>query len=294
MIVIFYFLSLLCNTDAHIQCHPVEQFIPPIASTIDLERLQNFNKFGATTFGSPADMATQIAEISTVLAPDTYVFVTDDGTYGGPDGGGLQGLIEYSWTFNPYKNGLWVVVKYYGITICLDDTKSDQLQVNLFDEFHFYPSPSQPLETGVVLKDAPLNYTIHFQPGSAIISWMQLDGERQPDIRVAKAFKSPLEACQKIMDTCTGPNQVYPNVWDCIDFMHTLPYFRCDVLFYSKGNSYVCRFVNLLLSTFRPEVYCVNTGPNSPGCTDDQCNGAFISSSLGTCSVEGACDRRAA
>jgi len=286
IIVIYYFFSsLLCNTDAHLQCYPAIQFIPPIASTINLERLQNFNKFITVSGGSQADMATQIAEVSTVLAPDAYLFISDDGTYGGPDGGGMQALIEYAWTFNPYKNELWVTTKAKDVTICLDDTKPDQLQVNVVSEFHFYPSPIQPLDSGVVLI-AQLNHTIHSQPGSAIISWIHWDGDRQNDMRIAKAFKSPLEACQKIMATCTGPNQVYPSVWDCIDFMYTLPTFRCDVLFYSKGNSYVCRYVNLLLAAYRPEVYCVNTGPNAPGCNDDQCNGAFISSSSGYCSAE--------
>jgi len=244
-----------------------------------LTRLNNFNIFLGTVFTSSAGLDAQLAIVSTVLDPNAYVYLPDTGTYGGPNGLGLEGIIEYAWIFNPFKNQLWVAPQTLNSSVCIDPTLPNQILLYFFGAFHFSPTLPNPFATGTILVEQ-FNYTLYFNGSRPTVSWIRLDIDRQSAIRTGEAHQSIFDVCLLINSTCNGTNQVYATIWDCIDFMSTLPLFQCQNELF-QGNSFACRNLHHYLAVFRPDIHCVHTAPVSPVCYKAQCKGVFFKTQNG-------------
>jgi len=272
-------VTFLPYTLATLTCYsptalPIDAAHPSAADLLLLGRLQSFEIFTGTVFGSPADLNTQLAVLSTVLDPNAFVFLPITGTFGGPAGFGLQGLIEYAWIFNPFKNQLWAAPITISDQICIDDTLPNQLLLVIIADFHFEVTLPNPFASGTILVEQ-FNYTLFFNGSRASIASLRIDVARQSALRTGEAHQSIFDVCKLIIQTCNGTNQVYATIWDCIDFMSTLPLYQCeDVLF--QGDSFACRYLHHFLAVFRPDIHCVHTAPVSPVCFTDQCLGSFI------------------
>jgi len=278
-IVFFVLCTFLPNTLATLTCYsplalPIDASNPSPSDYLLLGRLASFGDFTKTVFGSSANLSSQIAALSQVLDVNAYVYLPITGTFGGPAGLGLEGLIEYAWIFNPYKNQLWVAPITDSYQVCIDHTLPNQLLVAIIGDFHFSPTLANPFATGTVLVEQ-FNYTLFFNGSSTKIASLRIDVVRQSAVRTAEAHQSIFDVCLLINQTCTGPNQVYSTIWDCIDFMSTIPTFQCeDALF--QGDSFACRYLHHFLAVFRPDIHCVHTAPVSPVCYTSQCNGLFF------------------
>jgi len=77
------------------------------------------------------------------------------------------------------------------------------------------------------------------------------------------------DTCLTAMNYCTGSNQVYTSIENCLAFLDSVPYVSCEGLF--EGNSKACRFLHSLIAKHSPSMHCPHLGPNSVPCSDDTC-----------------------
>jgi len=263
---------------ASLSCYatPEQAALQSTNATLLISRLEIFGAFLETVFSSPDSIDQQLAIVSTLLAPNAILYLPITGTYGGNSSvsQGLQSLIEYAWIFNYYKNQQWTSVQTVGEIICVDPDLPNQLFLQITTVILFSPSLSNPYATGVPLTIA-LNYTILYNGPTAIISYIRLDIERQHAIETGEAHFSIFDVCRLINATCNGTNQVYNTIWDCVDFMSSLPPLQCQDALY-MGDSFACRYLHHFLAVFRPDIHCIHTAPISPVCYTAQCNGLFF------------------
>ncbi|KAF2403164.1 hypothetical protein EJ06DRAFT_472523 [Trichodelitschia bisporula] len=72
--------------------------------------------------------------------------------------------------------------------------------------------------------------------------------------------------CAGVQDRCTGPNQQYGSVEECIGVLSQKTYGNYDETW---GDNVVCRSIHLLLTASRPDVHCPHVGPTGGGkCVD--------------------------
>ncbi|KAI9684421.1 MAG: hypothetical protein M1829_002231 [Trizodia sp. TS-e1964] len=66
------------------------------------------------------------------------------------------------------------------------------------------------------------------------------------------------QTCGATQQLCTGANQVYSSVEDCIAKLSAKPYGNYDEVW---GDNVVCRTIHLRLAALRPQVHCPHVGP---------------------------------
>lgn len=72
--------------------------------------------------------------------------------------------------------------------------------------------------------------------------------------------------CQQINLFCTGANQVYDSVQDCVNFMNTIPYGSFDR---ANSNTFTCRIVHTGLIPRFPDMHCPHVSRGGGGkCID--------------------------
>ncbi|KIV98946.1 uncharacterized protein PV09_09331 [Verruconis gallopava] len=82
------------------------------------------------------------------------------------------------------------------------------------------------------------------------------------------------QICQLQAQFCTGGNQVYSSVDECIGVLMSKPYGTFDEAW---GDNVVCRRVHVLLTPLRPAVHCAHVGPTGGGkCVDPNYNDVYF------------------
>lgn len=66
-------------------------------------------------------------------------------------------------------------------------------------------------------------------------------------------FLAKVGICTQIVKNCTGENEVYKNLLDCVAFMHTIPF---GTYHEAQSNSFVCRSIHAGLAEYRPAMHC--------------------------------------
>ena len=64
--------------------------------------------------------------------------------------------------------------------------------------------------------------------------------------------------CPTIQKQCSGSNQQYSNVLDCVAQLELKPFGSFDEAW---GDNIACRTIHLILTKVRPEVHCPHVGP---------------------------------
>jgi hypothetical protein len=83
-----------------------------------------------------------------------------------------------------------------------------------------------------------------YEQGIAGICALMVTGIQLPD----GSFNPP---------TCTGANQNYDSFEDCVQFMHSIPQGSWNR---ANSNTYSCRQLHSILTSWRPEVHCAHAG----------------------------------
>ncbi|EKG11306.1 hypothetical protein MPH_11571 [Macrophomina phaseolina MS6] len=74
---------------------------------------------------------------------------------------------------------------------------------------------------------------------------------------IQDAFRDAL--CPVIQQRCTGPNQQYDDVDDCLDTLRQKPFGTYDEVW---GDNIACRTIHAILTQTRPGVHCPHVGRN--------------------------------
>ncbi|KAK8163054.1 hypothetical protein BKA80DRAFT_274382 [Phyllosticta citrichinensis] len=74
------------------------------------------------------------------------------------------------------------------------------------------------------------------------------------------------QLCPQIQQRCTGPNQQYDSVEDCVTRLSSIPFGDFDEVW---GNNVVCRVIQLIPTAASPDLNCPFVGPDGGGkCID--------------------------
>ena len=96
---------------------------------------------------------------------------------------------------------------------------------------------------------------------------------------MVKSFGNPFQLCALIQDRCTGPNEQFPSIGDCLQYMKNIPLVKLGFCPGLAGNTQACRWTHAILAQdgLRPQVHCFHMGPHKPDpngkvkCHDDEC-----------------------
>jgi len=94
------------------------------------------------------------------------------------------------------------------------------------------------------------------QPGVVIPKAVVYEGGIQ-GICALMTVGVPLPDGTFLPPTCTGPNKNYDSFEDCVQFMHSIPEGTWDR---ANSNTYTCRQLHSILTSWRPEVHCAHAG----------------------------------
>jgi len=93
------------------------------------------------------------------------------------------------------------------------------------------------------------------------------------------SYGTVYELCAILSVRCTGANQQFASVPDCLHYMKKIPDHKLGYCPIAAGNTRACRWTHTILAQegLRPEVHCFHAGPHKPDpfghvkCHDSQC-----------------------
>lgn len=88
--------------------------------------------------------------------------------------------------------------------------------------------------------------------------------------------------CQAAAFFCTGPNEQYNDLAECVDFLRSLPVGDWDA---ADQDNLTCRTLHTLLVPLRPAVHCPHIGRTGGGKCVPHPPNALFNEDFSTCSV---------
>jgi hypothetical protein len=270
-----------------VQPNEVASAFPPFVS----RRMSNFFALNNLLYETNLDLPTTVNMTRKYMEETAYMYLPVTGTFGGPDNHGLEGLVEYSWIVNRYKNGGWGYKK-QALTnqVCWSANIPDVLKINGTGTAVYnsrYLPDNVTLIGGSEVETGSAS-TIYYDPGSDLIDHLVVDLGRteQEGKLIFQMARNYHDVCKVIMENCVGPNQAFSSLLECIDYQSSLPLIKCYPNF-GEGDSYGCRFLHHFMTAFNPEVHCPHTTPSSQVCVDTACKAGFYQHDF--CKDESSC-----
>lgn len=238
---------------------------------VQAQRLANLQKYvnAAGAIGPYRNWTLQETTMEGFLAPEANISVQGVGVFVG-----RQESIEYAALTNPTLNGNRLALLSRDImnTTWLDGNK---LQIYSNDTWQVNKTNEETGETwqAEIVQAVDQEFLTYLNCSEKIIDDHSVIDDAVNDAintYVLSAVR-PVDICFLSQIACAGDLYPFDNVFDCIQFMYSIPTSCDDGVNFLLGNTSYCRFLHATAAQVNPVIHCPHVRKDSTFCVQDQC-----------------------